>query len=161
MSYFYLSENMDTMLMKNLLVAEILLIEDNPADVRLMQEAMRESKIKNVLHVVRDGVEAISYLKNEGIYRDAVRPDLILLDLNLPRKDGRELLAEIKTDPVLKTIPVIILSTSEAEFDIVRSYELHANCYISKPVDLEQFMKVVQSIEHFWFTISKLPSLKN
>ena len=131
---------------------EILLVEDNPADVRLTQEALREGKVKNNLKVARDGEEALSYLRTT-----TTRPDLILLDLNLPRRDGREVLAEIKTDPKLKTIPVVVLTTSAAEIDIVRTYELHANCYITKPVDLDQFIKVVKSIDDFWLTIVRLP----
>jgi len=138
----------------------ILLVEDNPADVRLTQEAMRDSKLLNRLNVVGDGVEAWAYLKKEGKYSDAERPDLILLDLNLPKKDGRELLADIKKDEALKTIPVVVLTTSEADNDIIKSYNLHANCYITKPVELEKFMEIVRVIENFWFGIVKLPSLK-
>jgi CheY-like chemotaxis protein len=137
--------------------AEILLVEDNPGDVRLTIEALRDSKVQNQLNVVRDGVEALSFLRREGAFVNAVRPDLILLDLNLPRKDGREVLAEIKGDASLRTIPVVILTTSRAEQDVLRSYELQANCYITKPVDLEQFMTVVRSIEDFWLTIVTLP----
>jgi len=136
---------------------EILLVEDNPADVRLTQENFKESKILNNLHVVTDGVEAIAFLRREGNYVDAVRPDLILLDLNLPRKDGREVLGEIKTDDKLKRIPVVILTVSKADEDIINAYNLHANCYVTKPLDLEQFTKVVKSIEEFWFSIVKLP----
>ena len=136
---------------------EILLIEDNPGDVRLTLEALKESKIINNLQVVDDGIEALSYLKKEGIYKDKPRPDLIILDLNLPRKDGREVLGEIKSDPVLKQIPIVILTTSEAEEDIIKSYELHANCYITKPVNMEQFIKVVKSVGDFWFSIVMLP----
>jgi two-component system, chemotaxis family, response regulator Rcp1 len=136
---------------------EILLVEDSPGDVRLTREALREGKVRNRLHVVVDGVEALSFLRREGAYRDAVRPDVILLDLNLPRKDGREVLHEIKADEALRTIPVVILTSSQAEEDICRAYELHANCYITKPVDLEQFITVVRSIEMFWFSIVKLP----
>ena len=137
---------------------EILLVEDNPGDVRLTVEALRDSKVRNKLNVARDGVEALSFLRREGAFANAVRPDLILLDLNLPRKDGREVLAEIKADPALHTIPVVILTTSRAEQDVLRSYELKANCYITKPVDLEQFITVVRSIEDFWLTIVKLPA---
>src|SRR5690349_14544637 len=126
---------------------EILLVEDNPGDVRLTIEALRESKVRNNLHVATDGVEAMTFLRRGGQHADVVRPDLILLDLNLPRKDGRQVLAEIKADPGLKTIPVVVFTTSRAEQDVLRSYELQANCYISKPVDLEQFMIVVRSIE--------------
>jgi len=136
---------------------EILLVEDNPGDVRLTVEALRESKVRNNLHVARDGVEALSFLRREGVHAEAIRPDLILLDLNLPRKDGREVLAEIKADPQLHTIPVVILTTSRAEQDVVRTYELQANCYITKPVDLDQFITVVKSIEDFWLTIVTLP----
>ena len=136
---------------------EILLVEDNPGDVRLTIEALRESKVRNNLHLARDGVEAMAFLRREGAFADAVRPDLILLDLNLPRKDGREVLSEVKADASLKFIPVVVLTTSTAEQDVLRSYELQANCYISKPVDLEQFITVVRSIEDFWLTIVTLP----
>ena len=136
---------------------EILLVEDNPGDVRLTREALREGKVRNNLHVAPDGVEALAFLRKEGRYADAVRPDLILLDLNLPRKDGREVLEEIKVDPSLRYIPVVVLTSSQAEQDIVRAYDLHANCYVTKPVDLDQFIHVVKSIEDFWFTIVKLP----
>ena len=137
---------------------EILLVEDNPGDARLAWEAIREAKVSNNLRWVPDGVEALSYLRREGKFADTQRPDLILLDLNLPRKDGREVLAEIKNDESLKRIPVVVLTTSQAEEDILKAYHLNANCYISKPVDLEQFMKVVNAIENFWLTIVKLPS---
>lgn len=137
---------------------EILLVEDNPADVRLTQEALREGKVKNRLSVARDGVEALAFLRREGEHASAARPDLILLDLNLPRKDGRQVLAEIKEDAVLRRIPVVVLTTSSAEVDILKSYELHANCYITKPVDLEQFVTVVKSIDDFWLTVVRLPS---
>jgi chemotaxis family two-component system response regulator Rcp1 len=136
---------------------EILLVEDNPADVELSIEALKEGKVANNLNVVEDGVEALAYLRRQGEYAEAVRPDLILLDLNLPRKDGREVLAEIKNDPELRQIPVVVLTTSEAEEDIVRTYRMHANCYISKPVDLAQFIRVVKSIDDFWLTVVKLP----
>jgi two-component system, chemotaxis family, response regulator Rcp1 len=136
---------------------EILLVEDNPGDVRLTREALREGKVRNNLAVASDGVEAIAYLRKEGPHASAVRPDLILLDLNLPRKDGREVLAEIKADPQLSNIPGVVLTSSQAEEDIVRAYDLHANCYVTKPVDLDQFIRVVESIENFWFTIVKLP----
>lgn len=136
---------------------EILLVEDSPGDVRLTMEAFRESKVSNNLSVVEDGVEAMEFLRRQGRYVDAIRPDLILLDLNLPRKDGRDVLAEIKNDPDLRRIPVVVLTTSKADEDIIRSYTLHANCYITKPVDLEQFITVVKSIEDFWVTIVKLP----
>lgn len=136
---------------------EILLVEDNPGDVRLTKEALRESKVRNNLSVVHDGVEALAYLRREGPYAEATRPDLVLLDLNLPRKDGREVLSEMKDDDSLRRIPVVILTTSRAEQDIVKTYNLHANCYISKPVDLDQFITVVKTIEDFWFTIVTLP----
>ena len=136
---------------------EILLVEDNPADVRLTTEVLKDAKLCNTIHVARDGVEALQYLRREGTLEDVPPPDLILLDLNLPRLDGRDVLVQIKNDPVLKRIPVVILTTSDAEQDILRSYELHANCYITKPVDLDQFVKVVQSIEDFWFSIVRLP----
>jgi two-component system, chemotaxis family, response regulator Rcp1 len=136
---------------------EILLVEDNPGDVRLTREALKEGKVRNNLHVAQDGVEALAFLRREGRHAGAVRPDLILLDLNLPRKDGREVLEEIKADPQLRPIPVVILTSSQAEQDIVRAYDLHANCYVSKPVDLDQFITVVKSIEDFWFAIVKLP----
>ncbi|HUE77100.1 MAG TPA: response regulator [Longimicrobiales bacterium] len=138
--------------------AEILLVEDNPADVRLTREALREAKVRSNLHVASDGVEALALLRKEGAYADAPRPDLILLDLNLPKKDGREVLKEIKGDRSLRSIPVVILTSSQAERDIVRAYELHANCYVTKPVELAQFIHVVQSIESFWFSIVKLPT---
>ena len=137
---------------------EILLVEDNPADVRLTIEALKEGKVRNNLHVTPDGVEALAFLRREGQYQSAVRPDLVLLDLNLPRKDGREVLAEIKQDPQLKRIPVVVLTTSKAEADILRTYDLHANCYITKPVDLDQFIGVVKTIDDFWLTVVKLPT---
>lgn len=136
---------------------EILLVEDNPGDVRLTQEALKEGKILNNLYTAKDGVEAISFLRREGGYENAVRPDLILLDLNLPKKDGREVLEEIKKDEDLKRIPVVVLTTSRAEEDIVRTYDRHANCYITKPVDFDQFINVVKSIESFWLSVVKLP----
>lgn len=138
--------------------AEFLLIEDNPGDVRLTCEALKESKIKNNLSIVVDGLEAMAFLHHEGKYADAPRPDVILLDLNLPKKNGLEVLEEIKADATLKRIPVVIITSSEAEQDILKTYDLHVNCYVNKPVDLEQFIKVVQSIETFWLTIVKLPS---
>ena len=138
--------------------AEVLLVEDSPGDVRLTREALKEGKVRNNLNVVQDGVEAMAFLRREGQYAGATRPDLMLLDLNLPRKDGREVLAEIKADDALKRIPVVVLTTSEAEQDILRTYDLHANCYITKPVDLDQFISIVKSIEDFWLTIVKLPS---
>jgi two-component system, chemotaxis family, response regulator Rcp1 len=137
---------------------EILLVEDSPGDVRLTREALREAKVQNNLHVVDDGIEALAFLRGEGQYLGAPRPDVVLLDLNLPRKDGREVLREMKADPELRSIPVVILTTSAAEEDICRAYELQANCYVHKPVDLEQFFAIVRSIESFWFTIVKLPA---
>ena len=132
---------------------EILLVEDNPGDVRLTIEGFKEGKILNHLSVVSDGVEALAFLRREGGYADAPRPELILLDLNLPRKDGREVLAEIKNDNNLKRIPVVVLTSSEAEQDIAQSYDLHANCYITKPVELDQFITVIKNIQQFWFNI--------
>jgi chemotaxis family two-component system response regulator Rcp1 len=136
---------------------EILLVEDNPGDVRLTQEALKDSKILNRLSIVGDGMEAMAFLRKEGKYTEVHRPDLILLDLNLPKKDGREVLKEIKEDPVLRRIPVVILTTSHSEQDVIKTYDLHANCYITKPIDLNQFVNVVKSIENFWFSIVKLP----
>lgn len=136
---------------------EILLVEDNPGDVRLVQEALRENKIMNRITVAPDGVEAMKALRREGQYVASSRPDIILLDLNLPKKDGREVLAEIKEDASLKMIPVVILTTSQAEQDILKSYQLHANCYITKPVNLDRFIEVVKSVEDFWLTVVKLP----
>jgi CheY-like chemotaxis protein len=136
---------------------EILLVEDNAGDIRLTQEALSEAKVANNLAIARDGIEALEYLRREGTHSDAARPDIILLDLNMPRMDGRELLQHIKADESLAAIPVVVLTTSKAEEDIVRSYQLHANCYITKPVDLEQFLKVVRSIEDFWLTVVRLP----
>ncbi len=137
---------------------EILLVEDNPGDVRLTMEALKDGKVYNKLHVARDGMEAMAFLHREGKYADAPHPDLILLDLDLPKKDGREVLAEIKEDPTLKHVPVVVLTGSKAEEDILKTYNLHANCYITKPIGLEQFIMVVKSIENFWLTIVKLPS---
>ena len=136
---------------------EILLVEDNPGDVRLTEEALKEGKIVNRLSVVGDGVEALAFLRREAKYANASRPALILLDLNLPKKDGREVLAEIKADDDLKRIPVVILTISKAEEDILRTYNLHCNCYVTKPVDLSQFLTVVKAVEDFWLTIVKLP----
>jgi CheY-like chemotaxis protein len=136
---------------------EILLVEDNPGDSRLAQEALKDSKIRNTIHVAADGMEAMMFLNRKGKWKNAPRPDLILLDLNLPRMDGREVLAAIKSDDDLKRIPVVILTTSKDEEDVLRAYNLHANCYITKPIDLQQFMKVVRSIEDFWLTIVRLP----
>ena len=137
---------------------EIPLVEDNPGDARLTREALKDAKVNNHLSVVHDGVEAMAFLRREGNYRQAPRPDLVLLDLNLPRKDGREVLAEIKADPHFRRIPVVVLTTSAAEEDILKAYNLNANCYITKPVDLHQFLKVVQTIKAFWLTIVKLPA---
>jgi CheY-like chemotaxis protein len=136
---------------------EILLVEDNPGDVRLTREAFKEAKISNALHVACDGAEALDFLYRRNSHANAPRPDLILLDLNLPKKDGREVLAEVKADTELRRIPIVVLTTSKAEEDIVRSYDLHANCYITKPVDFDQFVEVVKSIEGFWLTVVKLP----
>lgn len=136
---------------------EILLVEDNPGDARLAEEALKEGRVKNALHIVPDGVEALRFLRREDEYAEKPKPDLVLLDLNLPRKDGREVLEEIKADDNLKRIPVVVLTTSKAEEDILRSYDLHANCYITKPVDLNQFIDVVQSIENFWLVVVSLP----
>jgi two-component system, chemotaxis family, response regulator Rcp1 len=136
---------------------EILLVEDNPGDVRLAQEALHDAKMSNNLNVVSDGVEALAYLRREGQHAKAPRPDLVLLDLNLPKKDGREVLQEVKEDPHLRTIPIVVLTTSDAEADVMRSYELHANAYVRKPVDFDAFIEVVRTIEDFWFTVVKLP----
>ena len=137
---------------------EILLVEDNPGDVRLTQEALKEGKVSNNLSVVGDGVEALAFLRREGEYADAIRPDIILVDLNLPKKSGHEVLQEVKTDLDLRRIPVVILTTSSSEQDVLDTYDLHANCYITKPVDIEQFIKVAQSIDQFWLTMVTLPS---
>jgi chemotaxis family two-component system response regulator Rcp1 len=139
-------------------VIEILLVEDNPGDVRLTREALRIGKVRNHLHVASDGVEAMAFLRREGPWKGAPRPDLVLLDLNLPRKSGREVLAEAKADPALANIPMVVLTTSQADEDVLRAYDSHANCYITKPVDLEQFLTVIRSIEDFWFNIVRLPT---
>jgi two-component system, chemotaxis family, response regulator Rcp1 len=139
---------------------DILLVEDSPGDVRLTREAFKDSKVLNRLHVVKDGVEALAFLRRESLFSKAVRPDLILLDLNLPRKSGQEVLAEIKEDPDLKRIPVVILTVSKAEEDILRSYNLHANCYVTKPIELDRFLEAVRGIEDFWLAIVKLPNHK-
>ena len=136
---------------------EILLVEDNPGDARLTQEALRDGKVYNKLTVVPDGVEAMAYLRREGRYAGARQPDLILLDLNLPKKDGREVLQEIKADERLRRIPVVVLTSSNAEQDVLKSYGLHANCYVTKPVDLDQFIGAVKAIENFWLTVVTLP----
>ena len=139
---------------------EILLVEDNAADVRLTKEALAEGKVFNNLHWAKDGIEALEFLHKKGKHKGAPKPDIILLDLNLPKKDGREVLQEIKADDKLKRIPVVVLTTSQAEEDILRSYNLHANCYVTKPVDLDQFIKVVKSIDTFWLTVVTLPNGK-
>lgn len=136
---------------------EILLVEDNPGDVRLTREALKDARVVNTLHVVEDGVAALDYLYRRGQYSDVPRPNLVLLDLNLPKKNGREVLAEIKSNDLLKRIPVVILTTSQAEEDVLRAYNLYANCYITKPVDFTQFTKVVKTIEDFWLTIVTMP----
>jgi CheY-like chemotaxis protein len=136
---------------------DILLVEDSPADVRLTREALKEAKVLNTLHVVQDGMGALAFLRRQGQYADSPVPDLILLDLNLPKKDGREVLAEIKQDEALKRIPVVVLTTSRAEEDVVRSYKLHANAYVTKPVDLKQFLHVIRAIEEFWLAVVTLP----
>jgi two-component system, chemotaxis family, response regulator Rcp1 len=136
---------------------EILLVEDNPGDERLTREALKEGKVYSNLHWVKDGVEAMEFLRRQGNYGEAPRPDIILLDLNLPKKDGREVLQDIKNDDALKRIPVVVLTTSKAEEDVLRTYNLHANCYVTKPVDLEKFIVVVKSIDRFWLTVVTLP----
>jgi two-component system, chemotaxis family, response regulator Rcp1 len=136
---------------------EVLLVEDSPGDVRLTQEAFKDAKVHINLHVASDGAKAMAFLKRVGEYANVPRPDLVLLDLNLPKKDGREVLDEIKQDPALKTIPVVVLTTSSSEADVLRSYQLHANCYITKPVGLEGFLTVVKSIDSFWLSVVRLP----
>ena len=136
---------------------QVLLVEDDPGDVLMTREAFEDEKVRNELHVVGNGVDALAFLRREGDYADAPTPDLVLLDLNLPRMDGREVLAHIKSDAALRVIPVVVLTTSRAEEDVLRAYDLNANCYITKPVDLEQFIRVVQAIEDFWLTIVRLP----
>jgi two-component system response regulator len=143
--------------MKDFTPAEILLVEDSPSDVLMTREALQSAKVANNLHVVEDGVEAMQFLRCQGQYANIPRPHLVLLDLNLPRKTGHEVLAEIKNDPTLKTIPVVVLTTSNAEKDVLQSYGLHANCYITKPIDFPNFATVIQSIERFWFTVVTLP----
>ena len=138
-------------------IIDILLVEDNIGDARLAQEALKESKVRNNLYIVGDGEEALDFLNKKGKHAEVPRPDLILLDLNLPKKDGREVLAEIKTDENLRRIPVVILTVSKAEEDIIETYDLHANCFITKPLDLNQFIEVVKYINNFWLTIVKLP----
>jgi CheY-like chemotaxis protein len=139
---------------------EILLVEDSPGDARLVQENMKDAKVRNNLNIVVDGVEAMAYLRKEGEYKNVVTPDMVLLDLNLPRKDGREVLAEMKADEKLKRIPVVVLTISQAEEDVFKSYNLHANAYVTKPVDLKQFMLAVKAIEGFWLSVVKLPDGK-
>ena len=136
---------------------EILLVEDNPGDARLTQEAMRAAKMTNVLHVVEDGEQAMEFLRRRSRFKDAPRPDLILLDLNLPKKDGRSVLAEVKTDPDLRRIPVVVLTTSRSEEDVMQAYDMHANAYVTKPVNLEQFMRIVGLIDEFWLKVVTLP----
>ena len=138
-------------------LVDILLVEDNPGDVRLTKEALKDAKVLNEIYVARDGVEAMQFVHREGSFANAPMPDLILLDLNLPRKDGREVLAEIKKDPKLRHIPVVVLTTSKADEDIIKTYNLHANAYITKPVDLNRFVEIMHALEEFWFTIVKLP----
>ena len=140
---------------------DILVVEDNPGDARLIREVLNDNKLFSTLFIVNDGVEAMEFLHNEGPFKNSPKPDLILLDLNLPKKDGREVLAEIKADKELKHIPVVIMTISQAEEDILKTYNLYANCYITKPIDLNQFIKVVKSIEDFWFSIVKLPPKSN
>ncbi|MFA6216599.1 MAG: response regulator [Candidatus Omnitrophota bacterium] len=141
-------------------VIEVLLIEDNPGDVRLMQEVFKDSCVRNNLWVAQDGVQALEFLRRQGVYEHAARPALILLDLNLPKKDGRQVLSEIKEDQELKSIPVLILTTSDAEEDVHNSYALHANCYITKPFNLEEFIQIVKIIERFWMGVVLLPSTR-
>jgi two-component system response regulator len=136
---------------------DILLVEDNPGDVRLTKEALKDAKVLNDIYVARDGVEAMEFMHREGSFANVPIPDLILLDLNLPRKDGREVLAEIKKDPKLKHIPIVVLTTSKADEDIIKTYNLHANAYITKPVDINRFVEIMHALEEFWFTIVKLP----
>jgi len=145
-------------MIESMKIIDILLVEDSEGDVRLVKEALKDGKLNNTLGVVKDGVEAMDYLYHKGKFSDSVRPDLIILDLNLPKKDGREVLSEIKADNDLKRIPVVILTTSSAETDILKTYNLHANCYIVKPLDLDQFINVVKTIENFWLSIVKFPA---
>jgi CheY-like chemotaxis protein len=145
-------------MMENLAVVDVLLVEDDPGDVVLIKEAFEYNKVHNALHIVSDGVEALEFLYQRGRYEGAPRPDLVLLDLNLPRKDGREVLEEVKADRDLRTIPVVVLTTSEAEEDILRSYDLHANAYVTKPVDFDRFIEVVRLIDDFFVTVVKLPT---
>ena len=142
---------------RNVETIDILLVEDNPGDVRLTREALKDAKVLNEVYVAQDGVEAMEFLNRKGKFKDAPTPDLILLDLNLPRKDGREVLAEIKQDSKLKRIPVVVLTTSKADEDIIKTYNLHANAYITKPVDLNRFIEIIHTLEEFWFSIVRLP----
>jgi CheY-like chemotaxis protein len=142
---------------ENLEVVDVLLVEDDPGDVLLIREAFEDNKVRNRLHVVADGVEALAFLRREGEHAEAPQPDLVLLDLNLPRKDGREVLAEVKGDDALQHIPVVVLTTSKAEEDVLRSYKLHANAYVTKPVDFDRFIDVVRQIDEFFVTVVKLP----
>jgi CheY-like chemotaxis protein len=142
---------------EKLTVIDVLLVEDDPGDVLLIREAFEHNKVHNTLHVVSDGEQALSFLRREGSHAEAPRPDLVLLDLNLPRKDGREVLAEVKADPQLRTIPIVVLTTSRAEEDVLRSYELHANAYVTKPVDFDRFIEVVRQIDDFFVSVVKLP----
>jgi two-component system response regulator len=144
-------------MMANAIPAEILLVEDSPSDVLMTREALQNAKVLNSLHVAEDGIEAMAYLRRQGKYADQPRPHIVLLDLNLPRKTGHEVLAEMKQDPQLKSIPVVVLTTSKAEEDVLRSYGHHANCYVTKPVDFKSFALVIWSIENFWFTVVTLP----
>ena len=146
--------------LESAMAIDVLLVEDSPSDARLTVKTFEKAKVLNTLHIVEDGVEAMDFLRQKDPYQQSPRPDLILLDLNLPKKDGRQVLAEIKADPKLETIPVVVLTTSEAEEDILRSYQLRANCYITKPVTLQQFVRVVKSIEDFWLTVVKLPPVR-
>lgn len=138
-------------------VVNILLVEDNPADARLIEEVFKDTNVNNRIHVAKDGVEAMDFLNKENEYSDAPKPDIILLDLNLPRKDGREVLREVKSDENLKSIPIVILTTSSAKEDVIKTYRNHANCYITKPVDFDQFLKVINAIEDFWLKVVRLP----
>ncbi|HCK20993.1 MAG TPA: response regulator [Bacteroidetes bacterium] len=147
------------MIADNAEIMNVLLVEDNPGDIRLTQEAFKEGTVPKELHVVKDGVEALEFLRKQGKFALSPTPDIILLDLNLPRKDGREVLAEVKTDEVLRFIPVIVLTTSDSEQDITKAYSLYANCFITKPVDLDQFIFIIRQIEIFWFQVIKLPNI--
>ena len=147
------------MIADNAEIMNVLLVEDNPGDIRLTQEAFKEGTVPKELHVVKDGVEALEFLRKQGKFAPSPTPDIILLDLNLPRKDGREVLAEVKTDEVLRFIPVIVLTTSDSEQDITKAYSLYANCFITKPVDLDQFIFIIRQIEIFWFQVIKLPNI--